>query len=228
MFFLLQTVPDLPGSALRWCTAPSPGVNTPMLYIGMLFATFSWHVEDHFMYSINYSHAGSSKVWYCVPASGADALEAAATETIYRDPCATMAQEGASPEVQAAAAAEALAGKTTMINPKLLLQHGVPVFRAVQDPGSYIITFPRSYHGGFSTGFNVGEAVNFTLPDWWPFGEHARVLYRSLGRKQILSHEQVMCDEAVAVAPRVEMAAGAENGMPAAGKRVRNLMINVV
>ena len=109
MFFLLQTVPDLPGSALRWCTAPSPGVNTPMLYIGMLFATFSWHVEDHFMYSINYSHAGSSKVWYCVPASGADALEAAATETIYRDPCATMAQEGASPEVQAAAAAEARA-----------------------------------------------------------------------------------------------------------------------
>lgn len=169
------------------------------------------------MYSINYSHAGAAKIWYCVPASGADALEAAATATIYRGPCATMAAAGDTPEVQAAAVAEALAGKTTTINPKLLMQHGVPVFRAVQDPGSYVITFPRSYHGGFSTGFNVGEAVNFALGDWWPFGEHARVLYRSVGRRQILSHEQVLCDEAAAVAQRLERAQEAAEGRERCG-----------
>lgn len=26
------------------------GVTDPMLYIGMLFSMFAWHVEDHYLY----------------------------------------------------------------------------------------------------------------------------------------------------------------------------------
>lgn len=26
------------------------GVTEPMLYIGMLFSMFAWHVEDHYLY----------------------------------------------------------------------------------------------------------------------------------------------------------------------------------
>jgi hypothetical protein len=201
----LQSFSDLPGSALRHCISPAPGVTTPMLYIGMLYATFAWHVEDHFMYSINYSHAGASKVWYCVPASAADDVETTAAETVYRDPCTTMIEEqGASLQACNEAVAEALAGKTTSMSPRYLVKKGIPVYRAVQEAGSYVITFPRSYHSGFSTGFNLGEAVNFTLSDWWPFGEHAGRLYRSFNRQQIISHEQVLCDEASALAAKLD------------------------
>jgi hypothetical protein len=32
------------------------------------------------------------------------------------------------------------------------------------------LTFPGSYHGGFSTGLNIGEAVNFVTKTWINFG----------------------------------------------------------
>lgn len=45
-----------------------------------------------------------------------------------------------------------LAHKTTMFPPIILLQNNVAVYKAVQKPGDFVITFPRAYHAGFSTG----------------------------------------------------------------------------
>ena len=50
----MQTLPRDGESVLRVLDMDIPGVTSPMLYLGMLFATFAWHVEDHYMYSINY------------------------------------------------------------------------------------------------------------------------------------------------------------------------------
>ena len=44
------------------------GLTHPWLYFGALFATFCWHTEDHFLYSMNYLHTGRSKTW-CAPTS---------------------------------------------------------------------------------------------------------------------------------------------------------------
>ncbi len=50
---------------------------------------------------------------------------------------------------------------------------GVRVVHTVQEPGEFIVTFPKAYHGGFSHGWNAAEAVNFAVLDWLPFGLEA-------------------------------------------------------
>ena len=66
----------------------------------------------------------------------------------------------------------------------------------MQNPGEYVITFPRSYHGGFSNGFCVGEAVNFGMGDWFQYGLDACLRYSRLQKSPMLSQEQLLVIEA--------------------------------
>ncbi|KAL0297640.1 UNVERIFIED_CONTAM: Lysine-specific demethylase, partial [Sesamum radiatum] len=61
-----------------------------------------------------------------------------------------------------------------------------------QEPGNFVITFPRSYHGGFNLGLNCAEAVNFAPADWLPHGGFGAELYRHYHRVPVLSHEELL------------------------------------
>lgn len=63
----LQVIARSPGSLTRFMPDDIPGVTSPMVYIGMLFSWFAWHVEDHELHSLNFLHMGSPKTWYAVP-----------------------------------------------------------------------------------------------------------------------------------------------------------------
>uniref|UniRef100_A0A0E0BE73 JmjC domain-containing protein n=1 Tax=Oryza glumipatula TaxID=40148 RepID=A0A0E0BE73_9ORYZ len=185
----LKNFSRLSNSVLRLLQTPIPGVTDPMLYIGMLFSMFAWHVEDHYLYSINYHHCGAFKTWYGIPGDAAPGFEKVASQFVYNKDI--LVGEGED------AAFDVLLGKTTMFPPNVLLDHNVPVYKAVQKPGEFVITFPRSYHAGFSHGFNCGEAVNFAISDWFPLGSVASRRYALLNRTPLLAHEELLCRSAV-------------------------------
>lgn len=71
----LQVIARAPGSLTRFMPDDIPGVTSPMVYIGMLFSWFAWHVEDHELHSLNFLHTGSQKTWYAVPGDYAFTFE---------------------------------------------------------------------------------------------------------------------------------------------------------
>jgi len=48
---------------------------TPRLSIGSMFASHSWAVADHLLYTVSYLHKGDPRRWYGVSSGDADAFE---------------------------------------------------------------------------------------------------------------------------------------------------------
>lgn len=166
---------------LKALDIPIPGMTSPWLYLGMLFATFCFHTEDHFLYSINYHHTGAPKIWYGVPRQGATKFEQALRENV-------PAVFKESPDL--------LHRLVTMISPSVAMNYGINMCRAVQNAGEFVITCPEAYHGGFNMGFNCGEAVNFALHDWLPIGRHAVEFYQKGAGKRavVFAHNKLLHD----------------------------------
>ncbi|WOL12239.1 putative lysine-specific demethylase JMJ14 isoform X2 [Canna indica] len=173
----LNNLPRLPGSILSFEKEDISGVLVPWLYVGMCFSSFCWHVEDHHLYSLNYMHFGDPKVWYGVPGSDAVKLEDA-----MRKHLPDLFEE--QPDL--------LHELVTQLSPSVLKAEGVPVYRAIQNSGEFILTFPRAYHSGFNCGFNCAEAVNVAPVDWLPHGKCAVELYSEQHRKTSLSHDKLL------------------------------------
>ena len=85
-------------------------------------------------FSINYHHFGTPKPWYGVPGHSAPEFEKVVQHGVYADDILSTSREDGAFGV--------LVEKTTMFPQNILLQYGVPVYKAVQLPGEFVITFP--------------------------------------------------------------------------------------
>ena len=124
------------------------GITMPWFYFGMTFSTFCWHTEDLYLYSLNYMHDGASKIWYGISTKEKEKMD----EYIKNKYFAILLKE---PDL--------IHKLTVHIDPKELKANGINVHRTVQKPGEIILTLPKGYHSGFSTGSNMSEAVNLSV-----------------------------------------------------------------
>lgn len=173
----LNNLPFVKESLFKYLDESISGVTVPWAYVGMLFSAFCWHTEDNFCYSINYQHFGDPKTWYGIPADNASRFE--------------KLSEWLAPEAFKEAP-DLLNERSCLVSPGTLTSHGIPVFGANQRPGEFIVTFPNVYHAGFNQGYNFNEAVNYTPPDWVPYGFLALQVYRTRKHVPTFCHESVV------------------------------------
>lgn len=174
----LNNIPSAPDSVLRHVKVGINGINVPWMYYGCLFSTFCWHSEDNYLYSMNYHHKGAPKQWYGVPGTKKDSD---GLEKVFKSYLSMKMRD----------VPDLLHHITTMFSPRLLQNSHVHVYKLLQHEGEFVVTFPRSFHSGFSLGPNVGEAVNFATYDWISFGSDANERYRSFARPAVFSHDRL-------------------------------------
>ncbi|KAE8446574.1 hypothetical protein EG329_011906 [Mollisiaceae sp. DMI_Dod_QoI] len=173
----LNIMPLHPDSLFRHIKSDISGMTVPWLYVGMIFSTFCWHNEDHYAYSANYQHFGSTKTWYGIPGEDAEKFENAMREAV--------------PELFETQP-DLLFQLVTLLTPEQLKKAGVRVYALDQRAGQFVITFPQAYHAGFNHGFNFNEAVNFAPTDWEPFGDAGVERLQQFRRQPCFSHDELL------------------------------------
>ncbi|CAH1970483.1 unnamed protein product [Acanthoscelides obtectus] len=138
------------GSVLR-SLGPVMGVTVPTLHVGMVFSACCWYRDPHGLPWIEYLHTGGSKIWYGIPNTTSDQFRAALQKLV---PNCCRDKELWLPS------------DTVMIPPSLLIENGVSLCRAVQEPGQFVVVFPKVFTSSISTGYVVSESVYFAPPYW--------------------------------------------------------------
>lgn len=173
----LNIMPYHQDSLFRHIKSDVSGMTVPWLYVGMIFSTFCWHNEDHYAYSANYQHFGSTKTWYGIPGEDAEKFEAAMREAV--------------PELFETQP-DLLFQLVTLLTPEQLKKAGVRAYALDQRAGQFVVTFPQAYHAGFNHGFNFNEAVNFAPKDWEPFGADGVERLQQFRRQPCFSHDELL------------------------------------
>eukprot|EP00092_Neocalanus_flemingeri_P014188 GFUD01015307.1.p1 GENE.GFUD01015307.1~~GFUD01015307.1.p1 ORF type:complete len:2572 (+),score=650.46 GFUD01015307.1:122-7837(+) len=146
----LKVLTNNPRSILR-AMGRVMGVTQPTLHVGMLFTTGCWYRDPHGLPWVEYLHSGAPKIWYGIPDDHSLAFYTAMKQLV---PTFCKNRKIWLPS------------DTTMVSPSLLVKHGVSVSRAVQQPGQFVVVFPKSYTSSICTGYCVSESVYYAPVDW--------------------------------------------------------------
>lgn len=147
------------GNQLHHIRPPTPGIHTTYLYIsGKAPGTpFAIHVEDYYLYSVNYLHKGARKYWQVICPSDRPRLE----EILRRFYPLRFGEHWTCPRC-----GQFVRHLSVYIPETTLQEWGIGITFVVQSPGDLVITFPGAPHQGWNGGWNVAEAMNYAGQDF--------------------------------------------------------------
>lgn len=129
----------------------------------MLFSACCWYRDPHGLPWIEYLHTGAKKIWYGIPDEHSDN---------FRDALAKMVPRYCKSKTIW------LPSDTAMVPPELLVKNGVPLCQTVQEPGQFIIVFPKAFTSSICTGYLVSESVYFAQSSWLVTAEQVFKVYQ--------------------------------------------------
>ena len=142
----------LKGDRLQDTINRVPGIHWPYTYRSAAFgASFTNHIEDFRLLSINYLYEGE-KIWYAVAQAEAGNLETrlkATNPSYYRHACSQFLRHA-----------------PTTVPSKAYEKWDIKYHIARQLAGEAIVTFPNTYHQGFNLAAGTAEAVNYGDEHW--------------------------------------------------------------
>ncbi|XP_036138243.1 protein Jumonji [Monomorium pharaonis] len=172
----LKVLTNNAGSVLR-ALGPLMGVTVPTLHVGMLFSACCWYRDPHGLPWIEYLHTGAKKIWYGIPNEHNNNFQEALSKMVPRY-CKNKTIW--------------LPSDTAMVPPDLLVSNGVSLCQIVQEPGQFIIVFPKAFTSSICTGYVVSESVYFAQSSWLETAEQVFKDIQDSCEPSIFSFERLL------------------------------------
>ncbi|XP_026287763.2 uncharacterized protein LOC113213048 [Frankliniella occidentalis] len=153
----LRTTKDLAMSEMRSLMehlpgGPRAGINCPAVSIGQEGATFNPHIEYCAFQGVDRLIAGAPKLWFIIP------------PRFYSAYLQLIKKTGVD-EFDMFCNSLLLHNKM-FLDPRTVIQYGIPVFTVVQQPGDIVYLLPHTIHWGINLGLNINESMNIASASW--------------------------------------------------------------
>ncbi|XP_034245678.1 uncharacterized protein LOC117647819 [Thrips palmi] len=153
----LKTTPQLSMRDMRSFMShlpgePCAGITHPAAFIGQEGTSFNPHIEDCAFQAVNRHIAGAPKMCFMIPPRffSAFVLLLPKLGVVTNDKFCTSL----------------LNHNYIFLDPRTVVEYGIPVFTVVQKPGDVLYLLPHTIHWGINLGLNLNESVNIASASW--------------------------------------------------------------